>query len=216
MVAPGKLLRPAQPGAAACFARICNHGLGVVIKRHSSSLARAERAHVVFRQSALSFDELVVDEGTVALRFCCNLSACMDATCSTELGARDEEISPGYAVRATSRIHGREFRPSEPTTEVLSYHADLTRSGNFVIPVLTWDRARALRPDGGFMRRSRDMSMRSRSSGIRAAPGRARCWSRRKMIPSTLSMPRPVRRYGGNRSARRCRARRCLAATSAR
>src|SRR6185437_17171558 len=41
-------------------------------------------------------------------------------------------------------------RAAEPTEEVLTYHADAARSGNFVIPGLTFDRARAAHPDAGF------------------------------------------------------------------
>src|SRR5215469_5824535 len=41
-------------------------------------------------------------------------------------------------------------RAAEPTTEVLTYHADAARSGNFVVPGLTFDRARAAHLDGGF------------------------------------------------------------------
>ena len=33
---------------------------------------------------------------------------------------------------------------------VLAYHGDAARSGNFVMPALTWDKARALRLDAGF------------------------------------------------------------------
>jgi len=41
-------------------------------------------------------------------------------------------------------------RPAEPTQNVLTYHADAARSGNFVIPGLTDERARAVHPDTGF------------------------------------------------------------------
>jgi len=41
-------------------------------------------------------------------------------------------------------------RAAEPTQDVLTYHADAARSGNFVIPGLTRDRARAAHPDTGF------------------------------------------------------------------
>lgn len=41
-------------------------------------------------------------------------------------------------------------RAAEPTQDVLTYHADAARSGNFVIPNLTFDRARATHPDAGF------------------------------------------------------------------
>jgi hypothetical protein len=37
-----------------------------------------------------------------------------------------------------------------PTKEVLTYHADAARSGNFVVPGLTFERARAAHPDAGF------------------------------------------------------------------
>jgi hypothetical protein len=37
-----------------------------------------------------------------------------------------------------------------PTTDVLSFHAGPSREGNFVIPELTWARARAVHPDGAF------------------------------------------------------------------
>jgi len=33
---------------------------------------------------------------------------------------------------------------------VLTHHNDAARSGHFVVPGLTWDKARALRPDTGF------------------------------------------------------------------
>jgi hypothetical protein len=39
---------------------------------------------------------------------------------------------------------------AEPTENVLTYHADPGRSGNFVVPALTWERARSLHPDQGF------------------------------------------------------------------
>jgi outer membrane protein assembly factor BamB len=39
---------------------------------------------------------------------------------------------------------------AEPTKVVLTYHADAARTGNFVIPDLTFDRARAVHPDDGF------------------------------------------------------------------
>jgi hypothetical protein len=41
-------------------------------------------------------------------------------------------------------------RAAEPTQSVLTYHADAARSGNFVIPALTFDRAAAVHPDNGF------------------------------------------------------------------
>ncbi|HEY3917046.1 MAG TPA: hypothetical protein VGL83_04605 [Stellaceae bacterium] len=41
-------------------------------------------------------------------------------------------------------------RAAGPTGEVLSYHADAARSGDFVIPNLTPDRARGLHPDSAF------------------------------------------------------------------
>ncbi|HLI22870.1 MAG TPA: hypothetical protein VKV32_17235 [Stellaceae bacterium] len=41
-------------------------------------------------------------------------------------------------------------RDNGPTGEVLTYHADAARSGDFVIPNLTAQRARALHPDPGF------------------------------------------------------------------
>ena len=41
-------------------------------------------------------------------------------------------------------------RAAEPTTEVVTYHADAARSGNFVVPGLTYDRARAAHLDAGF------------------------------------------------------------------
>ncbi len=41
-------------------------------------------------------------------------------------------------------------RAAGPTTEILIYHADAARSGNFVLPDLTVDRARGIHPDGGF------------------------------------------------------------------
>ena len=41
-------------------------------------------------------------------------------------------------------------RGAGPTNDVLSYHGDAARSGNFVIPNLTPDRARGLHPDPGF------------------------------------------------------------------
>ena len=44
----------------------------------------------------------------------------------------------------------RAARAAAPTQEVLTYHADAARSGNFVIPGLTVDRARTTHPDPGF------------------------------------------------------------------
>jgi outer membrane protein assembly factor BamB len=41
-------------------------------------------------------------------------------------------------------------RAAEPTQGVLTYHGDAARSGNFVIPGLTFDRARGAHPDDGF------------------------------------------------------------------
>src|SRR5690242_12951482 len=41
-------------------------------------------------------------------------------------------------------------RAAGPTREVLSYHGDDARSGDFVIPALTFDRARGVHPDSGF------------------------------------------------------------------
>jgi outer membrane protein assembly factor BamB len=51
------------------------------------------------------------------------------------------------AVLAAAPLSGR---AAEPTQEVLTYHADAARNGNFVIPGLTFDRARAAHPDAGF------------------------------------------------------------------
>jgi hypothetical protein len=40
---------------------------------------------------------------------------------------------------------------AEPAGQsVLSYHADPGRSGNFIVPSLTWDRASSLQLDGNF------------------------------------------------------------------
>lgn len=39
---------------------------------------------------------------------------------------------------------------AEPTTQVLRYHADTARTGNFVIPALTWQRARSIHRDPDF------------------------------------------------------------------
>jgi outer membrane protein assembly factor BamB len=39
---------------------------------------------------------------------------------------------------------------AEPTASVLTYHDNLARTGNFVVPALTGERARALHPDDGF------------------------------------------------------------------
>src|SRR5690348_998812 len=50
-------------------------------------------------------------------------------------------------LAASSSLSGR---AAEPTQDVLTYHADAARSGNFVIPGLTFDRARAAHPDAGF------------------------------------------------------------------
>ena len=41
-------------------------------------------------------------------------------------------------------------RAAEPTLDVLTYHGDAARSGNFVIPGLTFERARVAHPDTGF------------------------------------------------------------------
>jgi hypothetical protein len=40
--------------------------------------------------------------------------------------------------------------PEPEPQSVLSYHGHPDRSGNFVVPALTWDRARSLRFDEGF------------------------------------------------------------------
>ena len=39
---------------------------------------------------------------------------------------------------------------AQPTAAVLTYHASPDRSGNFVVPGLSWERARALHPDSHF------------------------------------------------------------------
>jgi outer membrane protein assembly factor BamB len=52
-------------------------------------------------------------------------------------------FAPPFFVSTTSRA-------AEPTQDVLTYHANAARSGNFVIPNLTFDRARAAHPDNGF------------------------------------------------------------------
>ena len=40
---------------------------------------------------------------------------------------------------------------AEPARQsILGYHADPGRSGNFVVPSLTWDRATSLQLDGNF------------------------------------------------------------------
>ena len=36
---------------------------------------------------------------------------------------------------------------------VLTYHNDAARSGHFVVPALTWEKARTLRLDAGFVAR---------------------------------------------------------------
>jgi hypothetical protein len=41
-------------------------------------------------------------------------------------------------------------QPATPTAQVLTYHADQERSGNFVEPALTWQAAARLRPDPAF------------------------------------------------------------------
>ncbi|HVA12911.1 MAG TPA: PQQ-binding-like beta-propeller repeat protein [Stellaceae bacterium] len=41
-------------------------------------------------------------------------------------------------------------RAAGPTDEVLSYHADAARKGDFIVPGLTWGRARDLHADSGF------------------------------------------------------------------
>lgn len=41
-------------------------------------------------------------------------------------------------------------RAAAPSAQVLTYHADAARRGNFVVPSLTWRRARALHPDRHF------------------------------------------------------------------
>lgn len=45
---------------------------------------------------------------------------------------------------------GQVARAAEPATDVLSYHGDRARTGNFVIPGLSWSRARSLHIDSGF------------------------------------------------------------------
>ena len=52
-------------------------------------------------------------------------------------------VAPPFLAPGTGRA-------AEPTKDVLTYHADAARSGNFVIPGLTFERARAAHPDGGF------------------------------------------------------------------
>lgn len=44
-------------------------------------------------------------------------------------------------------------RAAPPTAQVLTYHAGGGRRGNFVVPALTWRRARGLRPDRRFQAR---------------------------------------------------------------
>lgn len=39
---------------------------------------------------------------------------------------------------------------------VITYHGDPARTGNFVVPGLTWDKARSLHPDPGFDARFSD------------------------------------------------------------
>src|ERR1700751_882398 len=51
------------------------------------------------------------------------------------------------ALLAIAPVAGR---APDPTQEVLTYHGDAARSGNFVIPGLTFDRAGAIHPDNGF------------------------------------------------------------------
>lgn len=41
-------------------------------------------------------------------------------------------------------------RAAEPTDTVLAYHANAERTGNFVVPALTWERVRSLHEDAGF------------------------------------------------------------------
>lgn len=48
-------------------------------------------------------------------------------------------ISAGFSCRAVGQVHS-----------ILTYHADSRRTGNFIIPTLTWGKARSLRRDRSF------------------------------------------------------------------
>jgi outer membrane protein assembly factor BamB len=57
------------------------------------------------------------------------------------------------AVAAALLAAGLLSRAAAEERGVLTYHNDAARSGHFVVPGLTWDKARALHPDTGFAAR---------------------------------------------------------------
>lgn len=56
-------------------------------------------------------------------------------------------IAAAFAIAALS---DRAVAQDKPVTSVLTYHGDAARSGNFVVPTLTWQAARNVRLDSGF------------------------------------------------------------------
>ncbi|HEX4195433.1 MAG TPA: hypothetical protein VHY80_20160, partial [Stellaceae bacterium] len=59
-------------------------------------------------------------------------------------------LLPAIGLAALLAFGALTARAAEPTKDVLTYHADAARTGNFVIPNLTFDRAGAVHPDDGF------------------------------------------------------------------
>ena len=56
----------------------------------------------------------------------------------------------GIFVAALLAVAPEGARATSPTSEVLTYHGDAARNGNFVNPGLTWDRAHTLHRDANF------------------------------------------------------------------
>jgi outer membrane protein assembly factor BamB len=60
------------------------------------------------------------------------------------------KTSPTYVLALLTVAAALVGTQTSAPADVLTYHGDAARSGHFVVPALTWDRARALRLDDGF------------------------------------------------------------------
>lgn len=100
---------------------------------------------IFIRRLAGSPDRAAASATLVAPIFCCN----GDRRSFSKIAAGEPHDEEAFQFRFGRAIFclAAPGQAAEPTSRVLTYHAGVEREGDFVIPALSWERARVLHPD---------------------------------------------------------------------